>query len=98
MHSEIRLVQAGAGMDMAARGYDDCTQAERDAVLAAHPRGYGFAHDVIDTFYEGLCARPDTTFGTFDDDFLAFKDPAFQRHDPVELALGGLTRAGTVCN
>jgi HD superfamily phosphodiesterase len=79
MHPEVRLVQAGAGMDMAARGYDDFTQAERDAVLAAHPRGHGFAHDVIDTFYEGLRERPATTFGTFNDDFLAFKDPAFRR-------------------
>jgi hypothetical protein len=79
MHPEIRLVQAGAGMDMAGRGYDDVTAAERDAVLAAHPRGRDFAVDVIDTFYEGLRQRPETTFGTFNDDFLAFRDPQFQR-------------------
>jgi hypothetical protein len=87
MHPEVRLVQAGAGMDMAARGYDDFTPAERDAVLAAHPRGHGFAHDVIDTFYEGLRARPDTTFGTFNDDFLAFNDPAFQRGNMCTILL-----------
>jgi hypothetical protein len=79
MHPEIRLVQAGAGMDMAGRGYDDVTAAERAAVLTAHPRGPDFAGAVIDTFYEGLRRRPETTFGTFNDDFLAFRDPRFQR-------------------
>jgi HD superfamily phosphodiesterase len=79
MHPEIALVQAGAGMDMAGRGYDAFTAAEREAVLAAHPRGDAFAQEVIDTFYEGLRQRPETTFGTFNDDFLAFKDPQFER-------------------
>jgi hypothetical protein len=79
MHPAVRLVQAGAGMDMAGRGYDDYTAAEREAVLAAHPRGHDFAQAVIDTFHDGLRQRPQTTFGTFNDDFLAFKDPHFQR-------------------
>ncbi|MCS0616132.1 HD domain-containing protein [Massilia kyonggiensis] len=87
MHPEIRLVQAGAGMDMVGRGLDAIPPAERDRVLAAHPRGHGFAHDVIDTFYEGLKHRPETTFGTFNDDFLAFRDPAFQRGNLCSLLL-----------
>jgi hypothetical protein len=88
MHPEIRLVQAGAGMDMTGRGHDDFTAAERDAVLAAHPRGHDFANAVIDTFYAGLRRRPETTFGTFNDDFLAFKDPGFQRANLCSLMLG----------
>jgi hypothetical protein len=87
MHPEIRLVQAGAGMDMVGRGMDAIPAAERDRVLAAHPRGDGFAHDVIDTFYEGLKHRPETTFGTFNDDFLAFKDPEFRRGNLCTLLL-----------
>ncbi|PQO98602.1 phosphohydrolase [Massilia phosphatilytica] len=87
MHPEIRLVQAGAGMDMVGRGIDAIRSAERDAVLAAHPRGDGFAHDVIDTFYAGLKHRPETTFGTFNDDFLAFKDPRFERGNLCSLLL-----------
>jgi hypothetical protein len=79
MHAEAALVQAGAGMDMIGRGYDDFTAAEREAVLAAHPRGDGFAHEVIATFYAGLKRRPETTFGTFNDDFLACRDPHFER-------------------
>jgi hypothetical protein len=87
MHPEIALVQAGAGMDMVGRGYDDFTDAEREAVLRAHPRGGDFANGVIDTFYEGLRRRPETTFGTFNDDFLAFGDPQFERGNMCTLLL-----------
>lgn len=88
MHPEIALVQAGAGMDMAGRNFDQFTAEERAAVIAAHPRGQDFGHRVIDAFYEGLRQRPDTTFGTFNDDFLAFKDPAFQRGNMCSILLG----------
>jgi hypothetical protein len=87
MHPEIALVQAGAGLDMTGRGYDEFTVEQRAAVAAACPRGHGFAHEVIDTFYEGLKHRPASTFGTFNDDFLAFKDPDFQRADLCSILL-----------
>jgi hypothetical protein len=87
MDPEISLVQAGAGMDMTGRGYEDFTQREREAVHAACPRHAGFAHEVIDTFYQGLKGRATTTFGTFNDDFLAFKDPRFQRADLCSILL-----------
>jgi hypothetical protein len=88
MHPEIALVQAGAGMDMAGRNFDQFTAEERAAVTAAHPRGQDFGHGVIDAFYEGLKQRPDSTFGTFNDDFLAFKDPGFQRANMCSILLG----------
>jgi hypothetical protein len=87
MHPEICLVQAGAGMDMAGRGYEDVPDDEREAVIAACPRSHDFAHEVIDTFYEGLRRRPSSTFGTFNDDFLAFKDPGFQRANLCSIIL-----------
>ncbi|MFL5813768.1 MAG: HD domain-containing protein [Bdellovibrionia bacterium] len=87
MHPEIFLVQAGAGMDMVGRGYADFTEQEREAVIAACPRSHDFAHEVIDTFYQGLKQRPASTFGTFNDDFLAFKDPSFQRADICSIIL-----------
>lgn len=79
MHGEIALVQAGAGMDVAGRGFDEFTPEERDAVIASYPRGGDFAHQMIDAFYDGMKHRPGTTFGTFNDDFLAYKDPGFER-------------------
>jgi hypothetical protein len=87
MHPEIALVQAGAGMDIAGRGYDDFTDEQREAVIAAYPRGKDFKHAMIEAFYQGMKSRPDTTFGTFNDDFLAFKDPNFQRVNVCSIIL-----------
>lgn len=87
MRPEIALVQAGAGMDVAGRGYDQFTDAQREAVVAAYPREADFKHGILDAFYQGLKHRPDSTFGTFNDDVLAFKDPQFRRIDMCSVIL-----------
>ncbi len=87
MRAEIALVQAGAGMDVAGRGYDQFTDVQREAVIAAFPREADFKHGIIDAFYEGLRRRPDSTFGTFNDDVLAHKDPDFRRVDMCSVIL-----------
>jgi hypothetical protein len=87
MRPEISLVQAGAGMDVAGRGYDQFTDAQREAVIAAFPREADFKHGILDAFYEGMKRRPDSTFGTFNDDVLAFKDPHFRRIDMCSVIL-----------
>lgn len=81
MKAEVALVQAGAGMDVAGRGYDQFTEGERKAVLAAFPREANFKSSIIDAFYHGMKHRPDSTIGTFNDDFLAYKDADFRRAD-----------------
>lgn len=92
MRPEIALVQAGAGMDVAGRGYDAFPEAQRAAVVAAWPREADFEHGIIDAFYEGMKHRPDTTFGTFNDDILAFRDPQFRRIDLCSAILGSRWR------
>jgi hypothetical protein len=72
MHSEAALLHVAAGMDVAGRAYADFTPEEREAVIAAWPRVHDFKHAIIDAFYEGMKHRPDSTFGTFNDDFLAW--------------------------
>jgi hypothetical protein len=81
MGPEIALLQAGAGMDVAGRGYENYTDEQRQSVVAAYPRGNDFGNRMIDAFYHGLKHRPASTFGTFNDDFIACKDPDFQRVD-----------------
>lgn len=81
MRPEIALVQAGTGMDVVGRGYDEFSEAQREAVVAACPREDDFANGIVDAFYHGMKHRPQSTFGTFNDDVLAFKDPEFQRVD-----------------
>jgi len=87
MHSEIALLQAGAGMDVAGRGFEQFTDEQRGAVTTAYPREPQFAHKMIDAFYHGMKHRPASTFGTFNDDFLAFKDPGFKRTDLCSVIL-----------
>jgi hypothetical protein len=88
MHSEIALVQAGAGMDVVGRDYDLFTDDQREAVVAAYPRGNDFKHEIIEAFYQGMKHRPGSTFGTFNDGILAFKDPSFQRGNLCSFILG----------
>jgi hypothetical protein len=87
MHPEISLVQVGAGMDVAGRGYEGFTDDQRQTIVAAYPRGDDFKNDMINAFYEGMKRRPNTTFGTFNDDFLAFKDSTFHRVDLCSIIL-----------
>jgi hypothetical protein len=97
MRPEIALVQAGAGMDVAGRGYEHFTDAQREAVTAAFPREADFPHGIIDAFYRGLKHRPDSTFGTFNDDVLAFKDPQFRRIDMCSIILASSWNRGSCC-
>ncbi len=79
--AEVALVTAGVEMDVLGFAYDQFTPQEREAVVSAHPRGAAFKKNIIDAFYRGMKHRPESTFGTVNDDVLAFKDPGFQRTD-----------------
>jgi hypothetical protein len=79
MHPEIALVTAGVEMDVLGFAYNQFTEEQRQGVVDAHPRGDHFKSDIIEAFYQGMKHRPDSTFGTVNDDVLAFKDSSFQR-------------------
>ena len=79
MHPVVALLTAGVEMDVLGISYHDCSDAERQAVVQAHPRTDDFKEDIIQAFYDGMKHRPETTFGTMNDDVLADKDPSFER-------------------
>jgi HD superfamily phosphodiesterase len=79
MHPVVALVTAGVEMDVLGLTYDEYDNVERDAVLLEHPRGKHFKEDIIQAFYEGIKAKPDTTFGNVKADVIADKDPTFKR-------------------
>lgn len=85
---EVALVTSGVEMDVLGIAYAQFTPEQREAVIAAHPRGPQFKNNIIDAFYQGMKHRPDSTFGTVNDDVLAFKDPRFQRIDFCKVILG----------
>src|ERR1700719_957832 len=79
MHPVIALVTAGVEMDVLGLGYAEYSDAEREAVVQAHPRTARFKEDIIQAFYDGIKHKPDTTFGNVKADVLADKDPTFRR-------------------
>jgi hypothetical protein len=79
MHPVVALVTAGVEMDVLGLTYPEYTDAEREAVVHAHPRTEHFKEDIIQAFYDGIKHKPDTTFGNVKADVLADKDPHFHR-------------------
>jgi hypothetical protein len=78
MHPVIALVTAGVEMDVLGIAFSEFTDAEREAVVLAHPRPRRFKEEIIQAFYDGFHHRPETTFGNVNADVLADKDPSFR--------------------
>ena len=79
MHPVVALVTAGVEMDVLGLTYPEYSDAEREAVVRAHPRSEHFKEDIIQAFYDGIHHKPATTFGNVKTDVLADKDPRFVR-------------------
>jgi hypothetical protein len=77
MHPVIALLTAGVEMDVLGMAYAEFSDAEREAVVRAHPRNGGFKEEIIQAFYDGIRHKPQTTFGNVKADVLADKDPHF---------------------
>jgi hypothetical protein len=78
MHPVIALVTAGVEMDVLGIAFSEFTEAERKAVVRAHPRSGHFKEEIIQAFYDAIHARPETTFGNVKADVLADKDSSFR--------------------
>ena len=78
MHPVIALVTAGVEMDVLGIAFSEFTEAEREAVVLAHPRPGRFKEEIIQAFYDGFHHRPETTFGNVNADVLADEDPSFR--------------------
>lgn len=87
LEPEIALVSAGVETDVLGFSLDELTEKQKAQVIAAHPRP-DFKHRILAAFYAGMKDRPDTTFGTMNDDVLAHFDPGFKRQDFADIILG----------
>ena len=81
---EVAVVSLGVETDVLGMGLDTITDEQRAAVVAAHPRP-DFKKRILRAFNDGMVNRPDTTFGTMNDDVLAHLDPSFRRTNFVDL-------------
>jgi HD superfamily phosphodiesterase len=92
MHPVVALVTAGVEMDVLGLAYTEYSDAEREAVVHAHPRTEHFKEDIIQAFYDGIKHKPDTTFGNVKADVLADKDPTFKRGNFCSVIRGSVWR------
>ena len=81
---EVALLQAGVATDVIGIGRESLDPDALAAVTAAHPRP-DFKNRIVAAFNDGMKHRPQTTFGTMNDDVLAHFDPTFERTDFVDL-------------
>jgi len=79
MHPVVALVTAGVEMDVLGLAYSEYSDAERAAVVKAHPRTEHFKEDIIQAFYDGIRHKRNTTFGNVKADVIADKEPHFHR-------------------
>jgi HD superfamily phosphodiesterase len=83
---EIALVTAGVETDVLGIGRSDLSSDEIEAVTAAHPRP-DFKNRILRAFNDGMKHRPDSTFGTMNDDVLQHFDDSFVRANFVQIIL-----------
>lgn len=81
---ETAVVTLGVETDVLGFELDQITDQQRAEVTAAHPRP-GFKKKIIQAFYDAMADRPQTTFGTMNDDILAHFNPSFGREDFVRI-------------
>jgi HD superfamily phosphodiesterase len=83
---EIALVTAGVETDVLGIGRSDLSAEAIEAVTAAHPRP-DFKNRILRAFNDGMKHRPDSTFGTMNDDVLQHFDESFVRDNFVQIIL-----------
>ena len=93
MHPVVALLTNGVEMDVLGIAYPEFSAADREAVVGAYPRTAHFKEDIIQTFYDGIKHKPETTFGNVKADVLADKDPNFRRMNFCDVIRGSLWKA-----
>lgn len=81
---EVAVVTLGVETDVLGLVLDEISDEDKQAVVEAHPRP-DFKRQILRAFYEGMADRPDTTFGTMNDDVLAHFDLRFKRQNFVDV-------------
>lgn len=86
LEPEISLLVAGVATDVVGSGREALAAEVVDEVIAAHPRP-DFKNRILAAFNDGMKHRPETTFGTMNDDVLAHFDPTFKPGNMVDFVL-----------
>ncbi|MEM5366926.1 phosphohydrolase [Paraburkholderia azotifigens] len=88
MSALARVLSLAVRADLLADDLDAWSQAEREQIVAAWPRGARFKERMIEAIGRGVAHRPMSTFGTLSADVLERVDPDFCRTNFCGLILG----------
>jgi hypothetical protein len=75
---EVQLVNWGVEYDIPGRHFDELTAAQREDVIAAHPRA-GFKAGILDALTGPLRDKPETAYATWQADLVAAAMPGYVR-------------------
>ena len=75
---EVRLVNWGVEYDIPGRHFDELKAAQRDDVIAAHPRP-GFKDGILEALTGPLYDKPETAYAPWQTDLLAAAVPGYVR-------------------
>jgi hypothetical protein len=73
---EVLLVTLGVESDVLGLHYDEFSDEQRSDIVAAHPRT-NFKTGIVESFYQGIRAKPETAFGAMNTDILEAKLPGY---------------------
>ncbi|MDQ0799005.1 HD domain-containing protein [Arthrobacter sp. SLBN-112] len=83
---EVAVVTLGVETDVLGLRLDHISEENRREVVRQHPRKQ-FKQRILEAFHEGMKDRPETTFGTMNDDVLSHFDPSFKRENFVRIIM-----------
>src|SRR5246127_1646970 len=89
---EVALVTAGVDMDVLVIAYLDVPDVQPLPISQAHPRREDLKEQIIRAFHDGFCHKPETTWGTMNDDVLALREPNFRRANFCSIILNSAWR------
>jgi hypothetical protein len=75
---EVSLDTLGVECDVLGLHADELSAERRSEVVLAYPRT-NFKAGIVDAFFEGICGKPGTAFGTMNTDILEAKLPGYVR-------------------
>ncbi|HEY9679118.1 MAG TPA: HD domain-containing protein [Drouetiella sp.] len=81
MAPTVALVTAGVEMDVLGIGYDQFSLEEKSMIVSEYPRSKNFKEEIISAFYDGIKAKPQTTFGNVKADVISDKESNFVREN-----------------
>lgn len=83
---EVALLNYGAALDVVGQGYDRLSESNREEIIRQFPRT-DFKKKMIPTFFDGFKHKPQTTYGSINEDICVCMIPGYHRGNLCDFIL-----------